>query len=250
MAYKAHANTVFLFLPYTCPIERGGCGEAKCHAIMVVDTRKQACGGLAWRIITLGCGGLGPGGKGCAHRICEVPSAERLSGRPRGLLRNRHHQDELAVHEKSAAAVAAMTAAIGALKSRIRLPTAEPPAAISSCVPSTIAGGGWLDRVDIPKSSDSEVTVHIFQDEQSKRLPIRVRILSTRCAVFRIAGVASLSFAATAILQPPVGSFDPPSGGAGISWGISRVVSSTVSLKSQRDVLLGKCWVRKSSCKW
>ena len=79
-----------------------------------------------------GCGGLGPGGEGRAHRICDLMSAESLSGRPRGLLHDRRHHHELEVHEKSTAAVTAMTAAIGAAKARIRLPTAEPPAAISS----------------------------------------------------------------------------------------------------------------------
>ena len=89
-----------------------------------------------------GCGGLGPGGEGRAHRICDLASAECLSGRPRGLLHNRRHVDELEVPEKDADEVVVDTAAIGAPKSRIRLPTAEPPPAISSCVPSTIGRGG------------------------------------------------------------------------------------------------------------
>ena len=60
-----------------------------------------------------GCGGLGPGGEGRAHRICDLVSAESLSGRPRGLLRNRRHEDELEHHEKDASEVVTDAAAIG-----------------------------------------------------------------------------------------------------------------------------------------
>ena len=59
------------------------------------------------------CGGLGPGGEGRAHRICDLVSAESLSGRLRGLLRDRRYQDELEPRKKGAAEVAAIAATIG-----------------------------------------------------------------------------------------------------------------------------------------
>ena len=47
---------------------------------------------------TAGCGGLGPGGVGRAHRIVDLMSGESLSGRPRSLVRNGCHQVELEPH--------------------------------------------------------------------------------------------------------------------------------------------------------
>ena len=87
------------------------------------------------KAFTIGCGGLGPGGEGCAHRIGDLMSAESLSGRLGGLLRDRRHQGELEPREKSAAEAAPVAAAIGGPEARVWPGNAEPSAATCGHAP-------------------------------------------------------------------------------------------------------------------
>ena len=89
-----------------------------------------------WHVaFALGCGGLGPGGEGCAHRICDLVWADSLSSRPGGILRDRRHQGELEPREKGAAEVEAGGAAIGGPDARVWPPTAEPSGATCGHAP-------------------------------------------------------------------------------------------------------------------